>query len=220
MLDYAASRRHIASRPSSPKAMLLIVSAHIALLALVMSARMELPRHIQYDPPTTIQDVPVNNPPREHQIKPPPAQPHPTALAQPQPQVPLPSTDQQIVDATPATIDFGKLFGSVVEPVPPVKPVPAPEHRLARLLTPPSELKPPYPQSKILSEEEAVLTLRLSIDDQGRVVSVLPVGRADAAFLDAARRHLMAHWRYQPAMEDGHAIASSIVITLRFQLGA
>jgi protein TonB len=37
-------------------------------------------------------------------------------------------------------------------------------------------------------------------------------------FLGAARRHLLAHWRYKPAMQDGRAVATSIVITLRFQL--
>ena len=65
---------------------------------------------------------------------------------------------------------------------------------------------------------EAVLRLRLSIDERGRVVSVDPVGAADGAFLAAARRHLLAQWRYKPAMEGGRAVATSIVITLRFQL--
>jgi len=86
------------------------------------------------------------------------------------------------------------------------------------LLTPASDLKPPYPESKLLNEEEAALRLRLTIDDHGRVVAVDPVGSADAVFLAAARRHLMAHWRYKPATQDGQAIASTIVITLRFQL--
>jgi protein TonB len=79
-------------------------------------------------------------------------------------------------------------------------------------------MRPPYPPSKIRSEEEALLTLRLSIDPRGRVVAVEPLGRTDPAFLAAARRHLIAHWRYSPATEDGRAIASSTVITLRFQL--
>jgi protein TonB len=79
-------------------------------------------------------------------------------------------------------------------------------------------LKPPYPQSKLLTGEEAELTLRLGIDSSGRVVSVEPVGRADRVFLEAARRHLMGHWRYKPATEGGRAVATSTVITLRFQL--
>jgi len=51
-----------------------------------------------------------------------------------------------------------------------------------------------------------------------RVVAVDPVGRTDPLFLEAARRHLIAHWRYKPALADGQAVASSMVITLRFQL--
>ena len=87
-----------------------------------------------------------------------------------------------------------------------------------RLATPASELRPAYPPSKLASEEEAVLRLRLTIDANGRVTAVDPVGAADRAFLEAARRHLIAHWRYKPATEDGHAVASSAVITLRFVL--
>jgi protein TonB len=56
------------------------------------------------------------------------------------------------------------------------------------------------------------------IDERGRVVAVDPIGRADGIFLAAARRHLIAHWRYKPAMEAGRAVASTLVVTLRFQL--
>jgi protein TonB len=65
-----------------------------------------------------------------------------------------------------------------------------------------------------------VLKLRLTIDPNGRVVAVEPLNRADPVFLQAARRHLLAHWRYKPAMEDGRAVMSTTVITLRFQLDA
>ena len=41
MLAYAAHRPVAGKRPSSPPAMLLIISAHVALIALVMSAKME-----------------------------------------------------------------------------------------------------------------------------------------------------------------------------------
>ena len=53
-----------------------------------------------------------------------------------------------------------------------------------------------------------MLRLKLTIDPRGRVIAVDPVGKADPAFLAAARRHLIAHWRYKPATEDGRAIAS------------
>lgn len=63
-----------------------------------------------------------------------------------------------------------------------------------------------------------MLKLRLTIDERGRVIAVDPVGSADRSFFQAARKHLMASWRYKPATEDGRPVASSTVITLRFEL--
>ena len=87
-----------------------------------------------------------------------------------------------------------------------------------RFATSQSALRPPYPASKLDSEEEAALKLHLAIDERGRVVAVDPVGPADPAFLASARRHLLARWRYQPATENGRPVRSSTVITLRFEL--
>jgi protein TonB len=50
------------------------------------------------------------------------------------------------------------------------------------------------------------------------VTGVEAVGPADPVFLAAARRHLLAHWRYRPATEDGRAVATSTLVTLRFEL--
>jgi protein TonB len=192
-----------------------VISAHVALLAVVMSAKMDLPQRI-FHPPTTVVNFPKPDP-----------TPPPTGESRPQTQPTITSIthattqpfDNLPVDTAGATVNPGPTAGagSAVIPVIP-KTVLTPIHHDPRLLTPASEIKPPYPASKLLSEEEAVLTLRLTIDDRGRVVAVDPIGRADRAFLDAARRHLIAHWRYQPATEDDRAIASSITVTLRFEL--
>jgi protein TonB len=214
MLAYAASRPVTAVRKPSPNAMLAIIAAHVALVAVVMSARMELPPRI-INPPTEVTwiptpKVPPANPPRTTQPT------HGTTDAW----VDHPTT---VVPAQPTATDFdtsgiGPTIGPVIGPPPTVIPTLLPPKTGPHLLTPASELRPPYPRLKLLAEEEAVLRLRLTIDERGRVVAVDPVGRADAAFLDAARRHLIAHWRYRPASEDGRAVGSSLVITLRFQL--
>jgi protein TonB len=47
---------------------------------------------------------------------------------------------------------------------------------------------------------------------------VEPIGAADPAFLSSARSHLVRYWRYKPATEDGRAVASTLTITLRFEL--
>ena len=220
MLAYASSRPSIGKRESSPNALLVVISVHVALIAVVMSAKMDLPARIHGEPiHVRFIPRPVDPPPSEPQpISHPVASPVPVPLPQPLPPLPLPPNEGPT--ALPGPVNPVLLGGGGTAIIPEVSHPLAlvPIHHDPRLLTPSSELKPPYPESKILSEEEAVLTLRLSIDERGRVIGVDPVGRADIAFLLAARRHLIAHWRYQPATDDGHAVASSTVITLRFEL--
>jgi protein TonB len=218
MLAYAAGRRRVAERQSSPNAMLFVLCGHIVVVAAVMSARMDLPRHIFY-PATPLIRVPLTpDPPPVRTPQPQPVK-HITTVSEAQVPLPNPTHDQPQVDAGPS-VDAGAVEtgGALTLPTIELPPRPVPVSSAAQLLTSGSELKPPYPQSKLLNEEEAALRLRLTIDDRGRVVAVDPIGRADPVFLDAARRHLLAHWRYKPAIQDGRAVATSIVITLRFQL--
>ena len=218
MLEYAAGRRQIAARPSSPNAMLVIICVHVALLAFVMSAKMDLPKKLIFDPPTKIDLIPEPLPPRPQATKQLSPRPRPTANLEPRPEVPIAPSVQPTIDAVPS-IDFKEILGPAGKrAVPQQVPQSAPVVHEARLLTPQSELKPPYPAAKLASEEEAVLRLRLTIDDHGRVIAVDPVGLADPVFLDSARRYLIAHWRYAPATKDGRAIASSLTVTLRFEL--
>lgn len=223
MPAYAPTPR-FADRRLHPKALLLIVGGHAVLLAAVMTVKMDLPARI-FDPPIVIQPIPV---PQD----PPPA-PQPQPRDEPAPSdsridrmpviVPIPLPDPSRTDPAPFPIplpDPGPAIGPGIEPAPQPQPLPAPDPvRVGpRLATPASQLRPPYPPSKLEREEEAALRLRLSIDARGRVVAVEPVGRTDRAFLEAARRHLIARWRYTPATQDGRPVASSTVITLRFEL--
>lgn len=219
MLAYAANRRLAGKRQSSPHAMLLIVSSHVALLAAVMSAKMEMTPKAPPLPPLI--SIPIQQPP-------PPSQGHPPTPHHTQDVMVPPVTDPPPltppIDPPPA-VDQGMDPGVVVGgdgfssmPTIPTTPVTAPIRHEPRLLTPLSELKPPYPASKLASEEEASLRLRVTIDDKGRVKAVDPIGIADREFLEAARRYMIAHWRYQAATEDGRAVPATEVVTLRFQL--
>ena len=216
MLAYAASAPRFAERRSSPNALLAIIAAHVALLAVVMSAKRDLPRRLVHGPLIIVVPVPTPPPPPAPVPRPNP-RPHsgPTAIPLPLPMPPMPGPDAL---PNPTASGSGPIAGSgpITNPVPLSVPVPirvGPE-----IITPLGELRPPYPPSKLLTEEEATLKLRLSIDERGRVVAVDPIGRADSIFLAAARRHLLAHWRFKPASEDGRAVTSTTVITLRFQL--
>lgn len=208
---FADRRRH-------PRALVIIVAAHVALLAAVMTVKMDLPT--PWDPTvTTVKLVPEPALPPEN---PPPPQPTPEAnqkVDQVPPIVPTPSLDTPKFDPLPLplpSLGAGPVIGTgdTVESIQPREPV----RTGPRFATPDSRIKPPYPQHKLRSDEEASLRLRLAIDARGRVVAVEPVAPADPAFLAAARRHILANWRYQPATEDGKAVASSTVITLRFEL--
>ncbi len=205
---FAEGRRH-------PRALLLIVGAHAALLAAVMTAKPDLvPGFIPTI--TKIDLIPEPLPPPKE--VPPPEKPrHESVIDRPTTALPLPQPSQRHLDQAPlTTLDPGPT----IDPGPPIPfAEPAQPVRVGpRFATPESDVKPPYPQSKLRSGEETVLRLRLSIDSRGRVTAVEPVGTADPVFLGAARRHLIGHWHYRPATEDGRAVATSTVITLRFQL--
>jgi protein TonB len=221
MLAYAANRPIVGARKPAPNAMLVIIGVHVAAIAVLMSAKMEL-MPPPFDPPIIVDFIRPKTPPPPPPVDTRTPTQKPTPLAPIDMQVPIPSTNlaqRPVEPVGPTTINTGVLGGGGVGIIPEVtRPVHYPVKLGPRLATPDSELKPPYPQSKILSEEEAVLNLRLTIDQNGRVTAVEPVGRTDAAFLAAARRHLLAHWRYKPASEDGRPVTSTTVITLRFEL--
>lgn len=228
MLAYAANRR--TQRRLSPSSLGLIVAGHALAIGLLITAKMDV-SIIPKAPPTRVFDVAPPPPPPE------PVPPPPKSEVQPREQLPPPP--DSFVEQPPSVLplppqgptfevgpsasemvpDIGKALETPLPPLPKADPLPVPPVRIAaRAVTPADLLRPPYPDSKRRSEEEAVLRLRLAIDARGRVTAVEPVGAADPDFLAAARGHLLRYWRYRPATEDGKPVASSMVITLRFEL--
>ena len=213
MLAYAPRRER---RRLHPTALVLIVAVHAAALLAVMSVRMDVTRN---DSGPTVVDFIPNQPrpepaePRTAESDPAPAPP----LSAAEPLVPLPPLPGPSVAPLPANpLPPSPLPGTGAD----LRPAePAPLFRAGpRFVTPDADIRPPYPEAKRAREEEAVLRLKLSIDERGRVIAVDPVGKADATFFAAARRHILKAWRYTPAMEGDRAIASSTVITLEFRL--
>ena len=109
MLAYAAHRPSAGKRQSSPNALLVVISAHVALLAIVMSAKMDLPSRI-HDPVTTIQLLPRTDPPppaNPARIRPrtelPPAR---TSIANPKPVIATPI----LGEAAPERDDADRLW--------------------------------------------------------------------------------------------------------------
>jgi protein TonB len=216
MLAYSANRPRVGGRSSSPNMMLAVVGIHVAAVAVLMSARMELP-FVPAKTPLTVEFIkrkppePVPNPPRQ------PATRLDNALVAPDPLVALPADPLVIpvpdpLPPLPGLADPGPSTRPSTDDAGPIAATPA------LLLTGAAELKPPYPASKLASGEEADLKLRLTVNERGRVTAVEPLGRADSSFLAAARRHIIAHWRYRPATTDGRGVATTLVVSLRYRL--
>ena len=214
MLGYA-SPSVVAPRRFSPTSIALIVAGHAALLALVVSAKMDIIPKAPFGPTILI---PIEDPI--------PPEPSPKPTTQPRSHPTQPTTTRPIVDGLPPIgtipgVETSIPTGSFTSGEVILDPLPLPHkvlHRAATLSTPERLLRPPYPLSKQRLGEEASLSLRLTIGADGRVTSVEAAGPADPVFLAAARRHILAYWRYRPATDDGSAVATVLTVQLSFKL--
>ena len=216
MLAYAPRQNEMRLRPAT---LGLILAGHAGALALVLTAR---PGLIPTAPFTTTEVTLID-------------EPRPTPPPPPEPATPAPPSNSQITTVDPIVPPLpapGPSVDQLPQPIPQPGPVvgsatiptPVPLERPIvrtgpRFATVGDAIRPPYPLARREAGDEATLRLRLSIDQRGRVVAVEPVGRADAMFLESARRHILRMWRYQPAMEGTKAVPSTTTITLKFELG-
>ena len=169
MLGYAIETRP-ARRKASPTTLMLIAAGHAALILAVVNAKVDAPGR-PYDPPIVLrpipipQDPPPNSDPRpsENTLVTPPATPRDPPVEI----VPIPLSGSIELGPMPP-FRGGEGIGTIPEPPEPIVRVgPKPT-------TPANVLRPPYPEAKRRLEQEAVLRLRLTIDDHGRVEVVMP----------------------------------------------
>ena len=121
MLAYAANAPRTAERRSSPNALLAIIAGHVALVAVVMSARMDLPAQILDGPIKIIRLHPIDPPPPPHPVRQAHPLPGPTVA---DPPVPLPPSPGPIAPPGPRSVDLGQATGPVALPRP--DPIPLP----------------------------------------------------------------------------------------------
>ena len=126
MLAYAARGPVAVDRKSSPNAMLLIVAAHVGALAVVMSAKMDLPKRL-FEPPLVVDSIPAPPPPKPVEVVPLQPEQHPLnpTMSHPDTLVPLPLPGPVEVGTVPAEQipspaggGAGSLTGPVVQPQP------------------------------------------------------------------------------------------------------
>lgn len=218
MLAYAPRST---TRSGSPRTLILVAAGHAVALALALTARSQFVERTA-PPGTDVIFVPTKPPPPPTPTDPVPPRAHQQSVLDTPPLIvptPLP-TPQPLTDGPPVS-STDPIIGNAVDPGPivlPDPPRPVLVRKGPRFATPADLVRPPYPRAKQQSEEAASLRLTLAIDAHGRVTAVTPAGPADPVFLDAARRHILRYWRYQPALEGDAAVPSSVTITLKFEL--
>src|SRR5436853_5564678 len=110
MLAYAANRPVAAKRQSSPNALLIVVSVHVALLAAVMSAKMDLPRMIRNDPVDVFWvPKPPAPPPPSNTVEPSRPRPFEQLIDNPPQRLPVRPLEKMPTDFGQRTVDPGPI---------------------------------------------------------------------------------------------------------------
>lgn len=82
----------------------------------------------------------------------------------------------------------------------------------------PGNNAPAYPDEAWRNRQQGTVLLRLHIDREGQVTRLERLQSSGYAALDEAAETTLAHWRFLPALRDGHAVASYRDQPIRFVL--
>lgn len=78
---------------------------------------------------------------------------------------------------------------------------------------------PPYPRDALRAAQQGTVVLQVTVDVDGRPIDVSVRTSSGHRRLDeAARRHVLQHWRFRPAMRDGMAVQAIGLVPVEFSL--
>ncbi|KAA3609520.1 MAG: energy transducer TonB [Planctomycetota bacterium] len=77
---------------------------------------------------------------------------------------------------------------------------------------------PPYPRAAIRRHLEGAIFVRVWVSDAGEVLRVALDQGCSYSILNEAALRAVRNWRFEPARENGKAVADEIVVRVRFQL--
>lgn len=78
---------------------------------------------------------------------------------------------------------------------------------------------PPYPRDALRMGHQGTVVLEVLVDVDGRPLEVRVQSGSGYRQLDeAARRHVLRNWRFQPAMRDGRAVQALGLVPIEFSL--
>lgn len=83
-----------------------------------------------------------------------------------------------------------------------------------------SASSPPYPRDQVRAGHEGTVLLRVLVDVDGRPLQVeVEQSSGHRRLDDAARRHVLKHWTFRPAMKDGRPVQAVGIVPIDFSLG-
>ncbi len=80
------------------------------------------------------------------------------------------------------------------------------------------QVEPTYPSTAKQAEIEGKVTLSFTVNPDGTVSNIEIVDANPPRMFDAAAKQAMARWQFEPATENGQAVAKRATQTLNFQL--
>jgi periplasmic protein TonB len=205
----------------SPASLMVVIALHGAALTALLMAKTHF--EVRDDKPLFAKPIRETLPPPEAEVPPPPETkqlPKETVTFKP-PIVDLPNLPDVPVERTETKIV------PLPQPLPPLPtpdpPMPKAEPkaepvRIAARIDARSNLQPPYPASEQRAGREGVVTVRVTIGPDGRVVAVEKVSATSDDFWRATERQALRAWRFKPATLDGKPVTSTQTLTVRFEL--
>jgi len=138
--------------------------------------------------------------------------PRPVPLQAPQIEQPPVLVEQgEYVD--PATLETVTDEGPTTPTIEPAQPQTGASLRYA--IAPP----PPYPREALRDGVSGTVTLEVLVDVDGRPLEVHIARSSGNRALDtAAKRHVLAKWRFEPAVRDGRAVQAIGLVPVDFVL--
>jgi len=188
----------------------------MALLLLLAPMNMHVPQMAQ--PEITYQVIPVK--PKDNPL--PLPKPKPVDVSKPR-VVPTTATLPQKVEIQPLPLVDPQQGDTAIDPVQVAKIDPigdgiAPPLAGAHLeyeMAPP----PPYPVPAIREGLTGTVMLRVLVDVDGKPIDVQVERSSGHRLLDAAaRKQVLARWRFKPALENGRAVQAIGLIPIDFNL--
>ena len=171
--------------------------------------------NIRWTPPPTVDDPPPP-PPETKQ------QPTRQAVARP-----VQKNEPALVEPIVA---FGDVRQAVLPAYPPldagggaILPPADPPHEAVLVKARPdprfaATFRPDYPPALRREGLEGQVTVRITIDERGRVIAVEQVGATHPAFFEETRRQALRAWRFRPATRDGVPVRSEQTLTVQFRM--